>query len=158
MSEVMLVRWPDDGEDGSRLARAGVAVLYLVNADDDPPTPRSCLEDWVRIPGDDRDLLARVAALELRADAHRAAPRVDDDGRLHYHGKVLVLPAGEIHLARLLTERFGDVVPDSDFGDDETASDPALRVRMTQLRARLRELDLTLHRVRRRGYTLVARQ
>ena len=27
--------------------------------------PTTCLEDWVRIPGDDRDLSARVAALEL---------------------------------------------------------------------------------------------
>ena len=69
-------------------------MLYLVGADDDPPMPTTCLEDWVRLPGDDRDLHARVAVLELRAAAHDAPPRVDDHGRLHYRGRLLALLAG----------------------------------------------------------------
>jgi hypothetical protein len=157
MAEVMLVRWPEDGDDGFRLARDGVAVLYLVAGDDAPPTPVGCLEDWIRIPGDDRDLRARVAALELRSLAHRSPPRVDHDGRFHYRGNVLLLPEDEVELARLLTDRFDDVVPDDDLQHGAGVSVQEVRSRMTQLRARLRGYDLNLRRVRRRGYMLQAR-
>ncbi len=60
MAEVVIVRWPEEGAEGARLAEEGVAVLYLVGANDDPPMPMTCLEDWVRLPGDDRDLHARA--------------------------------------------------------------------------------------------------
>jgi hypothetical protein len=154
MAEVMLVRWPEDGDEGLRLAGSGVAVLYLIDGDDDPPTPTSCLEDWVRLPGDERDLRARVAALELRSLEHSSPPRVDADGRLHYRGRVTLLPTDNIELARVLTERFGDVVPD---GDLPASARPALRPTMTQLRAELRTIGLSLRRVRRTGYRLQAR-
>jgi DNA-binding response OmpR family regulator len=139
-----------------------VAVLYLVTADDDPPMPTTCLEDWVRLPGDDRDLSARVAVLQLRAAAHDAPPRVDDRGRLHYHGRFLALPPPEARLADVLIEHFGDVVTDRELSAAalvETApgSAPSLRTQMTQLRARLRDMGLALHRIRRRGYKLQRR-
>lgn len=151
MAEVMLVRWPEEGDEGMRLAGAGAAVLYLIDGDHDPPTPTTCLEDWVRIPGDERDLRARVAALELRALTHYAPPRVDPEGRLHYRGKVMALRTDEVDIARVLTERFGDVVPDSEF---PVPAKDALRPRIAQLRAQLRDVGLSLRRVRRRGYTL----
>ena len=87
-------------------------MLYLVRADDDPPIPTGCLEDWVRIPGDDRDLHARLAALELRAALHQAPPFVDDDDRLHYRGRIIPLTSNEARLAAVLAARFGAVVPD----------------------------------------------
>jgi hypothetical protein len=154
MAEVMLVRWPEDGEQGSRLADAGVAVLYLIDGDHEPPTTTTCLEDWIRLPGDERDLRARVFALECRTLAHLGPPRVDDDGRLHYLGKTIPLPPDEARLARLLTARFGELVPDDDFGP---ADERTLRSRMTPFRARIREVELSLRRVRRRGYLLQRR-
>ena len=60
MAEVMLVRWPEDGDEGLRLARSGAAMLYLVAEGAEPPALPTCLEDFVRIPGDERDLRARV--------------------------------------------------------------------------------------------------
>jgi hypothetical protein len=150
----MLVRWPEDGFEGERLARAGVAVLYVLEGDHEPPTPTTCLEDWVRVPGDERDLLARVAALELRSLAHHAPPRVDGEGRLRYRGRTLALAADEVEPARVLTERFGDVVGDDDLpcaGRDE------LRPTMTRLRAKVRDVGLNLRRVRRQGYVLQAK-
>jgi DNA-binding response OmpR family regulator len=154
MGEVMLIRWPEESDDGVRLAGEGVAVLYLVSGDAEPPAPRGCLEDWIRIPGDDRDMSARVAALRLRADAHRAPPRVDDDGRVHYRGRVLALTDEEAGLARLLTARFGALVPDGELVASAAITSAVLRSRMTRLRARLRSVDLVLHRVRRKGYSL----
>jgi hypothetical protein len=66
MAEVVAICWPEERDDAARFVMAGVAVLYIVRADDDPPIPTGCLEDCVRIPGDDRDLHARITALELR--------------------------------------------------------------------------------------------
>ena len=112
MAEVVAIRWPEERDDAARLAAAGVAVLYLVDADDDPPVPTGCLEDWVRIPGEERDLRARLAALELRAELHHAPPFVDDDDRLHHGGRVVALSPIEARLAAALTARIGAAVSD----------------------------------------------
>jgi citrate lyase beta subunit len=93
VADVVLIRWPEDREDAVRLVEAGVALLYLVDAESDPPAPTSCLEDWVRLNGDERDLRARLEALETRAAAHRMPPTVDSDGRLRYQGKLMALSA-----------------------------------------------------------------
>jgi DNA-binding response OmpR family regulator len=156
MGDVMLVRWPEEGDDGARLAHTGMAVLYLIDGDDDPPTPTTCLEDWIRVPGDERDLRARVSALEFRSLAHQGPPRVDDAGRLHYLGKTRALPPDAVHLARALTEHFGEVVQDGDL-EQATGDERTVRTRMTELRASLRDLELSVRRVRRRGYTLQRR-
>jgi hypothetical protein len=153
MAEVMLARWPEDRDEGSRMAREGLAVLYVVDRDTDPPRVSGCLEDWVRIPGDERDLRARVGALEARSHAHIAAPHIDSDGRLTYRGKITVLRADTIDLARTFTGRFGDVVRD---GELPIQSGTEVRYLVSQLRAQLRDLGLTLRRVRRQGYRLQA--
>lgn len=163
MTEVMIIRWPDGEEDGARLSRAGVAVLYLVGPDDDPPTLTTCLEDWIRTPGDDRDLSARVAALEVRAMTHNLPPRVDDDGRLHYRGRLLALRPAEARLAARLAAQFGQAVPDSTLEAvivdlvEQGRTPPALRTEISQLRSLLRPLDLVVRRVPRRGYVLQRR-
>jgi hypothetical protein len=152
MAEVVLVRWPED-RDASHLAREGVAVLYLLAGDCEPPAVSSCLEDWIRVPGDERDLRARVAALEARTAVHAASPYVDADGRLRYRGKVTVLRPDTIELARILTERFGDVVMD---GELPAQSGSDLRSKVSDLRRQMRHVALTLRRVRRQGYRLEA--
>jgi DNA-binding response OmpR family regulator len=162
MAEVVLVRWPEDGADGVRLVGEGVAVLYLVGAQDDPPRPTTCIEDWVRVPGDDRDLEARLAVLEMRAAIHEGPPRLDARGCVHYRGRALALSPDTARWAEVLIERFGDVVTDRELsvavlGDALPASTARLQRQMAHLRARLREIDLAVRRVRRRGYLLQPR-
>lgn len=153
-SEVMLLRWPEDAEDGPRLARQGVAVLYLIDGFGDPPDIGSCLEDWVRVPGDERDLRARIAALEARSHAHLAPPRLDADGLLRYRGQVTMLSADNRDLARALVNRFGNTVPDDELPAADTA---ALRLRIAQLRSQVRGIGLSIHRVRLHGYKMQGR-
>src|SRR2546421_9456448 len=161
MAEVVLVRWPEQGVEAARLRRSGVALLYLVGAEDDPPAPADCLEDWVRSPADDRDLRARVAALEQRAATHLAPPAVDADGTLRYRGKVVALPPTEARMASLLAARFCDTVEDGELesatleadGADGDATVP-LRVHIARLRARVRQADLSVRRSGARGYRL----
>jgi len=155
MAEVVAIRWPEEAEDAARLAIAGVAVLYLVRETDDPPIPTGCLEDWVRIPGDDRDLHARLAALELRAALHHSPPFVDDDRRLHHRGTVVPLNTKEARIAAALTARFGAEVSDDELldalGDGPALPPTSLRGEMGRLRSRLREANLAIHRTRH-GY------
>jgi Transcriptional regulatory protein, C terminal len=158
MAEVVAICWPEEREDAARFAAAGVAVLYLVRADDDPPIPTGCLEDWVRIPGDYRDLQARVSALELRAALHQSPPYVDSIGRFHYRGRIVPLKSTEARLAVALTARFGAVVSDEELLDAvrDVTSTPAisLRVEIGRLRSRVRELHLAIRRLRH-GYVLL---
>jgi DNA-binding response OmpR family regulator len=161
MPEVVAIRWPEERQDAARFVTAGVAVLYLVRAEDEPPVPTGCLEDWVRIPGDDRDLHARIAALELRATLHHAPPFVDGDNRLHHRGRVVALDAKEAQLAAALLARFGAVVSDQELLDAVSAgtatSTTSLRGEVARLRSHLRDLDLAIRRARR-GYVLLASQ
>jgi hypothetical protein len=156
MPEVVLVRWPEEGTDGLMLAGRGTAVLYLVDAGGDPPVPTTCLEDWIRIPGDERDLRARVASLELRSLIHQGPPRIDETGHLHYLGRVATLADEEAQVASVLVSHFGQVVPDRELGGGRSQGRP-LTSRVSGLRGRVRELGLDVRRVRRRGYVLQRR-
>jgi hypothetical protein len=160
LAEVVVVRWPDERAKAARLTGAGVAILYLVFGDDDPPELTSCLADWVRIPGGERDLDGRLAALERRASAHQAPPFVDASGCLHYRGAPVHLLPLEARLAAALTDHFGEVVADElleDRGELGSGAARSLRTAMTHLRTRLREVGLSVHRIRGRGYRLQGR-
>jgi DNA-binding response OmpR family regulator len=150
----MMVRWPDDRDAGLGLADEGVGVLYLVSDSDDPPRPVNCLEDWIRLPGDERDIRARLETLELRSAHHRRPPHVDREGFFHYRGAVLALAPDEAELAGLLAARFDQLVPDADLVEMSAGRAPALRVRVARLRSKMRQLDLSIQRIRSRGYRL----
>ena len=161
VAEVLLLRWPEERARARELADAGQAVLYVLQDDVEPPTVRSCLEDWIRIPGDERDLRARLAALELRVAAHERPPSIDGLGRLHHDGKLLALSPVEARLAAVLVDRFGEVVPDRDLAqravNPQPPSPPSLRTQIAGLRSTLRAANLALRRVRGAGYRLERR-
>jgi two-component system, OmpR family, response regulator len=159
MVDVVVVRWPEERDDATRLADAGAALLYLVAPDDDPPLLENCLQDWVRIPGDERDLRARIDALKVRAAAHAGPPWITDDGVLHCHGKSAHLAPNEARLARVLVAHFDEVVADEMLSEHAMIADPTrtLRAEVADLRAHLRTVDLQVRRVLNRGYRLLAR-
>ena len=107
----------------------------------------------MRLPGDDRDLRARLVALEGRATSHRMPPRLDGAGRLHYQGRLLPLATEEAALARALATRFGAVVSDTELAV-ALGDHAGLRQHMTHLRSRLRPFGLLVRRAPRRGYAL----
>jgi DNA-binding response OmpR family regulator len=113
----------------------------------------------VRIPGDERDLRARIDALKVRAAAHDGPPWITDDDILHCHGKSAHLAPNEARLARVLVAHFDEVVPDEMLSEQAVIPDPArtLRAQIADLRAHLRTVDLQVRRVLNRGYRLLAR-
>jgi DNA-binding winged helix-turn-helix (wHTH) protein len=117
-----------------------------------------CEEDWVRLPADDGDVRARVLALAARSSRHRPGPQVGADGRLRFGSDWIALSPIELRLARVLVERFGEVVHSTELADaawpGEGINEGALRVHLTRLRRRLRAVGLEVQNVRGRGYLM----
>lgn len=156
---VAFVRWPLEAPRAYRLRDLGLPRILLVEPDGAAPIEADPRQDWIRIPFDEADLLARVRALELRCvDVMR--PQVQGDGRLTYGGKWIPVSRINERLLEPLTERFGDVVPIDELvsrgwpdGEGRTAM---LRVHVVRLRRVIAELGLRLVGVRERGYVLEA--
>jgi hypothetical protein len=155
---VRLIRWPEEQELLEQLRAEHAPRLLLVRPPAPAPELVACEEDWVRLPAADGDVRARVLALAARSARHRPTPDVGTDGRLRYGSDWIALSPIEHRLARLLAERFGEVVEGERLAraawPDDRTSEGALRVHVTRLRRRLRELSLDIHNVRGHGYLM----
>ena len=58
--EVALLHWPRDAAARAHLAAAMLPRLLLVPAGEEPPQPGDEMEDWIRLPADERDVAARA--------------------------------------------------------------------------------------------------
>jgi hypothetical protein len=150
--DVVVVTWPDQQEEAERLARQGVPRLLLVEPDADPPMHHDILEDWLRLPADDRDFRARLTALRHRAEAIRPVPVIDEHGRLLHRGHWVVLGPAVEPLARAFVDRFGQVVSDDDLialgWPAEHLRSVSFRGQLHRLRKRIRPLGLEVHLLR----------
>ncbi len=157
--DVALVRWPDDEAKRRELKAIGRPRLLLVDELAPAPVSGDPLEDWIRLPADDRDLRARLDALILRSDpASDQLPQIDDDGLLHMGDHWVSLPPIEHRLVIALLERLGTVVSRDVLGrvgwPGESGTRNALDVHMLRLRRRIEPLGLGIRTVRSRGYVL----
>lgn len=155
---VRLVRWPEETALLERLRSEGTPRLLLVRGGAPAPEMVGCEEDWVRLPAGDEDVRARMLALDARSSRHRVGPKVGADGRLRHGSGWIALSPIEHRLARVLSERFGEVVPSTELSTaawpGEAMNEGALRVHLTRLRRRLRPAGLDVQNVRGRGYLL----
>jgi DNA-binding response OmpR family regulator len=156
--EVAVVRWPEEEAEVRRLARLHLPRLLLIGATADPPAGTDVLQDWVRLPGDERDVLARLAALQQRATAMADPPAVDRHGRLHFRSAWAQLSPINGRLARALSEAFNSVVSEDELlgrgWPGGRPSSNALRVHLHRLRRRVRPLGLEVLVVRNEGWVL----
>lgn len=158
MTDVVLVRWPEETERLERLRAAGAPRLLLVGEDLVAPEPVDSLEDWIRLPAAEDDLRVRVSTLASRVGSAAVAPTVDDDGLLRYRDRWVTLSPVERALAAALIDRFNAVVGRDALvrrawpGGSPTRN--ALDVHMLRLRRRIATLGLEVRTVRARGYLL----
>ena len=160
--DVVLVRWPEEDTRLQQLREVGSPRLLLLNVESAPPESIDCLEDWIRLPADDRDLRARVARLASRAENQQPGPQIDGDRLLQYRGRWFALSPVEGALAATLVDRFGAVVGRETLArrawPDGTPTRNALDVHMLRLRRRIAPLDVEVRTVRSRGYLMQAAQ
>jgi DNA-binding response OmpR family regulator len=158
--DVVLVRYPEEQDRLRALRTDGLPRLLLISPEVDPPSSGDCLEDWVRLPADDRDVRARLATLAARADTGHAIPLLDPDGLLWFRDRWVSLSPVERALAAAMVERFGGVVGRDELArrawPEGTPTRNALDVHMLRLRRRIAELGLEARTVRSRGYLMQA--
>ena len=157
--DVALVRWPDDEARRRELRSANRARLLLVDEKAPAPVSGDPLEDWIRLPADDRDLRARLDALTLRSGAEvDVFPEIDSDGLIRMSDQWVSLPPIEQRLATALLEKPSAVVSRDALAKagwpGEIATRNALDVHMLRLRRRIEPLGLSIRTVRSRGYVL----
>jgi DNA-binding winged helix-turn-helix (wHTH) protein len=159
-SRVELLQWPADADRREELRRDGRPRLLLVGPDVFPPAI-SELEDWVRLPADERDVYVRLQRLSHLAVAEPLGPGdvvVDDHGLLSWRGGRVALPDTEAAMMRLLAEDPGRVVTRDQLmasawpeGGRQAHS---LDSRVFTLRKRLGRIGLVLDTVRNHGFRL----
>jgi len=159
-SAPVVIRWPSDQDRRRELAELGVPRLLLVDSDASPPVCIDALEDWIRLPSDERDIDARMNGLRARASswAPSTRPELDGSGRLLRGSRWVALSPTEEELCALLIGDFGRVVSDKDLiaraWPQGTGTPTGLRLQMTRLRRRIAELQLEVRSVRGKGYVL----
>ena len=181
VAEVEMLRWPADATRRQEFAERDVPCLLLLEEGVVPPTSSHPLEDWIRVPADELDLVARIRRLQslAREGAATERPTVDDEGILHVGRAWAALSVAEACLARRLTTDFGRLVTRRDLlealnpprvrspgsspgvgaGATPEPSVPDRRPRtldlqICRLRRRIAALGLTVSAVRGRGYVL----
>lgn len=157
--DVAVVRWPADAAARTLLAHEGKPRVLLIAADAAAPTPLDDLEDWLHDPVDPVELLTRTDALRRRAAARAAAPRLDDDGLLHFDGRWVVIPDSQLPMVRLLVARFGQLVRTEELAAayieaGGTKNRSSIRTAIMRVRARAAEVGLALEAARQRGVVL----
>lgn len=157
--DVCLVRWPSAADRLVELRDGRIPRLLVVESDAPPPVTTDELEDWVRLPVDEGDVIARVEALSRRARA-LATPDLDVDGVVRFGDERAPVSPLEARLVGPLIERFGAVVSRTDLTragwPREAPGRNALDVHVLRLRRRLEPVGLEIRTVRSRGYMLEA--
>ncbi len=158
---VDLLRWP--AQAGRRRGVDGVdqPCVWLLGIGELPPE-LGPLEDWVRVPVDERDLHARVQRLAGRAAGHSGlvpgAVHVDDDGVLRHGDRLVVIPDIEAAILDRLGRTPEQVVSRAELSHhtwpDEHRSPRAIDSRVHTLRSRIAPVGLAIHTIRGRGFLL----
>jgi two-component system OmpR family response regulator len=155
--DVVILRWPEQGDRIDDLERLGVPRLLLVEQDSPPPPSTSCIEDWLRLPVDDASLRARLVALAAHARRHPMIPSLDEHGQLTHRGETVFLSVTDQRIAHLLIQNFGHVVSEEtllELARPESRNDQTLRVNVSRLRRRVAPLGLAITCVRGHGYLM----
>jgi hypothetical protein len=158
---VAVEQWSPDGPDpgsADRLRRR--PILFLVRPGADPPDFSDDLADWIQLPGDAEELLARARTLMARARmAGMVLTYVDADDVLRVGDRLAVLSPIEARIMRILLDRLGTVVSREEINQEiwpaKAPNDfSTLNNRVKLLRGHIAKLPLRIHTVRRRGLLL----
>jgi hypothetical protein len=153
---VAVVCMPDQSERLEALRAADVPRLVVVAAGTEAPTVVGDREEWIRLPAEAADVLARIDALNACA-ARRSAlrPSLDNDGLLRVGAAWVALSTTNEKLAKIFLADFGHVVPTGTLlralEKDQTVS---IRQRISRLRQSIEPLGLAITSVQPRGYLM----
>ncbi|GAA2594861.1 hypothetical protein GCM10010399_26790 [Dactylosporangium fulvum] len=158
---VEFVRWPRETGRRQHFEARGVLRILLVDSDAAAPICADPREDWVRVPVSRQDLLARMTALRIRAQA-QSRPCLTPGGLLRMSGRSVPVSPTECGVLELFVAGYGHVVNRAALEERITrvAAAPATRnaldLHIKRLRRRVEGLGLQITTVRGHGYILQA--
>jgi hypothetical protein len=157
LDEIELLRWPGDVARRAAAAERGTPRLLLV-ADGALPPRLDPGEDWVRVPADERDLLARMQRLAVEFDRRSRPPYLEADVVLRYGGRTVVVSKAEAAVLRPLIVRFGELVAwdvlRTELWPDAERTARAMSSRVFRVRSRIEPIGLIIYTIRGRGVVL----
>ena len=152
MESVAIVRWPKDAQRRTEFASRRMPCLWLVEPDAEPPVIEAW-EDWVRLPAEEQDVLARTRSL-----GRFCRPVLLDDAILRNSLGSVALPLAEAVVVHTLLEGDGRLVARQEveiaLWPDGPPSSRALDDLIYRLRRRLQPLHLNVFSERGRGFVL----
>src|ERR1051325_7809723 len=134
---VAIVRWPEEASSIDQLRAIGVPRLLLVAPDAAAPDHVDRDEDWIRPPLPDDDVRTRAQTLARRAAGRRPGPVLKGDGRIVFGDRWTALSETEEALARVLSDRFGEVVDPTTLASvskPEPMTSGSMRIHIMKLR------------------------
>ena len=160
---VELVTWPADEHRRQSLARAGVPRLLLVSTEADAPTGLGLDEDWVRLPVDEGDVLARLHRLgRVLEQLQHDHPVIDANHIVHFGGTSVLLSPAQAALVGALLEHPGHVIErtylEATIWPNGAPGPKALDGVVFRLRRRLQGLGLVIRSAQARGFALDANE
>lgn len=156
---ITLVRLPEERARLDELRAAGTPRLILVEGDSEPPITTESCEDWIRVPVDERDVIARQEGLRRRLVSPKEdSPILDEAGLLRFDGRWVSIPPMEIRLLGALLDNLGSVVARDELAQvtwpEGAKGRNAVDVHMLRLRRRVAQVGLAIRTVRARGYLI----
>ncbi|MFN8021923.1 MAG: winged helix-turn-helix domain-containing protein [Acidimicrobiales bacterium] len=160
---VEIVTWPDGEDRRQHLARAGVPRLLLVAPGVEAPVGVGIDEDWVRLPAERGDVVARIQRLARVIETlQHDHPVLDQRHIVHYGGVSVVLSAAQAQVMELLLAHPSQIVSRAEL---EAALWPAgapgpkaLDGVVFRLRRRLAGSGLVVRSAHARGFAIDARE
>ena len=161
LAGIELVIWPADERRRQHLARAGVPRLLLVARAAVAPAGLGLDEDWVRMPAEKGDVIARLERLtRVLEQLQHDHPVVDSNHIVHFGGTSVALSRAQAALVTVLLERPGQVVDRARLErivwPDGAPGPKALDGVVFRLRRRLQGLGLVVRSAHARGFALDA--
>jgi hypothetical protein len=162
VSDVAVLRWPEERVERQRLSRLGLPRLLLIDGPTAPPDDRACVEDWIRLPATDDDIVERLTSLHARSHTHPPAPIIDDWGQVSFRDHSVFLSPLEHALMQTFAHTFKTAVREAELmrcaWPDGDGSSNGLRVHVSRLRKRIAPLNLTITTIRGYGYLMTEAQ
>ncbi len=160
---VELVTWPADEHRRQSLARAGVPRLLLVSPEADAPAALGLDEDWVRLPAEEGDVVARLQRLgRVLEQLQHDHPVIDANHIVHFGGTSVLLSPAQAALVTALLEHPGHVIErgqlEATVWPDGAPGPKALDGVVFRLRRRLQGLGLVIRSAQARGFALDANE
>lgn len=154
---VVLLSSPFDIALHDQMLAHGVACLRLIARGDDPPKDWSPLEDWVRVPADPHEVIARATALSHRVRAQEHEEVTLEDRMVVFGDVRVVLTPLETRLLQRLLRAPGAIVSrevliSSVWLNGLPSSGSSLNTLIKRLRHHLDLCPITIHTVKGTGH------